>query len=86
MNILNKFNSTSGIKETNFIPERHSFTILKAVSWRLVGTATTFGVTFSLTNSLNIATAVGIAEFLSKIVLFYVHERVWIKINRAFIF
>jgi uncharacterized membrane protein len=63
--------------------EKHSRTILKAISWRLFGSITTFGVTFFMTDSINIATTVSAIELLSKIFLFYLHERVWIKINNA---
>ncbi|MDR3476681.1 MAG: DUF2061 domain-containing protein [Gammaproteobacteria bacterium] len=57
---------------------------LKAISWRVLGTLTTFGVTFSITNSLNVATSVGAFEFFAKTILFYLHEKLWIKINTIF--
>lgn len=56
--------------------------LLKAISWRVFGTLTTITATFTFTNSLNIATAVGAIEMISKIILFYVHEKIWIKINQ----
>lgn len=66
---------------TLYKTESHFQTWLKSISWRLLGTMTTFVVTFSITQSLNVATAVGTTEFCAKIILFYMHERIWLKIN-----
>jgi uncharacterized membrane protein len=57
---------------------------LKAISWRVLGTLTTFGVTYSITNSVNVATSVGAFEFFAKTALFYFHEKLWIRINTIF--
>lgn len=63
--------------------ESRSRTLIKSISWRLLGTLTTFGATLSITKSLNIATTVGAIELFAKIFLFYLHERIWIKINNT---
>lgn len=64
--------------------ETHTRTWLKALSWRILGTLTTFAVTFSITNSFNIASTIGVLEFFAKTILFYLHERMWIKLNSFF--
>ena len=64
-----------------YVTESHTRTWIKSISWRLLGTATTFCATFSITNSLDIATAVGAIELIAKTFLYYVHERIWIRIN-----
>jgi uncharacterized membrane protein len=61
--------------------ESRTRTLLKSISWRLFGTLATFLATLSITKSLDIATAVGAIELCAKIFLFYLHERIWMKIN-----
>ena len=51
--------------------------IIKALSWRLTGTIDTFIVSFFVTGELLIAGSIASIEILTKIVLFWMHERVW---------
>ena len=51
--------------------------IIKAISWRLTGTIDTFIVSFFVTGELLIAGSIASIEILTKIVLFWMHERVW---------
>ncbi|OAI48175.1 hypothetical protein AYO45_01135 [Gammaproteobacteria bacterium SCGC AG-212-F23] len=69
------------MSEAKLLVDSHTRSWIKAVSWRILGTLTTVGVTFSVTNSLVMATSVGVIEFIAKTFLFYLHERLWIKIN-----
>ena len=50
---------------------------LKALSWRIVATLTTTFLVFIFTGDLVISSGVGVSEFLLKIFIYYVHERVW---------
>jgi len=51
--------------------------VMKAISWRLVATATTICITFAFTGSVIISSGVGVAEFFIKILVYYLHERLW---------
>ena len=55
----------------------------KAVTWRLIGAADTFVLTFLLTGKC--ATAAGIVglEVVTKSVLYFSHERAWVRWGRA---
>ena len=55
--------------------------IIKALSWRLTGTVDTFIVSFFVTGELLIAGSIASIEVLTKIVLFWIHERVWDKVK-----
>ena len=55
--------------------------LVKAVSWRLVGTMDTFLLTFLVTGHLVWAASVSALELFTKIVLFWAHERVWNRIS-----
>ncbi len=60
--------------------ESHTRSLVKAVSWRVTASITTTIITFIVTGSLKSAFSIGIFDFLVKFVLYYLHERVWIKI------
>lgn len=50
---------------------------LKAISWRAFGTLATLVLAFFLTGDFALSTKFCIIEFSLKIVLFYLHERIW---------
>jgi len=59
--------------------------MLKAVSWRMTGTLDTMVVSFIVTKSFKLAFSIGVIEVVTKMVLYYFHERVWarLKIGRV---
>ena len=54
--------------------------LTKAVSWRLVGSIDTFIISFVVTGNAVWAGTIASVEALTKIVLYYLHERVWRRI------
>ena len=58
-------------------PDSHLRSLVKAVSWRLVGSLDTFILSLLVTGSAKYAVSIATAEALTKIALYYVHERVW---------
>lgn len=63
------------------IYETQSRTMIKAVSYRVFGSTTTAMFVLVFTSKLEIALTVGALEALSKLVLFYLHDRAWHKIS-----
>ncbi len=61
--------------------EKHYRSVVKAVSWRTVGTIDTIIVSFFITGNLVMAVSIGSVEVLTKMVLYYFHERAWDKTN-----
>jgi uncharacterized membrane protein len=57
--------------------ESHPRSFVKAVSWRVLGSLDTFIWSLIMTGSLGIAGSIAGFEVLSKIFLFYFHERLW---------
>jgi uncharacterized membrane protein len=55
--------------------------LIKGISWRLLGTIDTVIVSFLLTGKIKVALSIGGVEFISKIILYYFHERIWNKIK-----
>lgn len=56
--------------------------LLKTVSWRIIGTIDTMIISYLLTGKLDVAISIGGIEVVSKMILYYLHERAWIKLLR----
>lgn len=61
--------------------DSHVRSIVKGVSWRLVGTLDTMVLTYLFSGSLRIATLVGSTEAVTKVFLYWMHERAWHRIR-----
>lgn len=57
--------------------ESHPRSFVKAVSWRTVGSIDTFILGFLFSGSAKLAGAIAGTEVITKILLFYFHERAW---------
>ena len=55
--------------------------LLKTLSWRLVGTMDTIVIAWILTGEVSVAFSIGSVEVFTKMVLYYFHERLWNKIS-----
>ena len=53
--------------------------ILKALSWRIVGTLDTMFLGWVITGDLTVGLKIGALELVTKFVLYYFHERIWSK-------
>ncbi len=49
----------------------------KAASWRITGTIDTFILSVFFTGSVKLASSIAFTEVVTKLVLFYLHERAW---------
>ena len=62
----------------------HIRSILKGISWRFIATADTVLVVLAVTClagncSIENAIKIGASEFLIKLIIYYFHERIWLK-------
>ncbi len=57
--------------------------VLKGVSWRIVGTVDTVIISWLVTGSVAFAATIGTTEVITKMVLYYMHERAWQMIPRG---
>ena len=53
--------------------------ILKTITWRIVGTIDTIILSWLITGNLKVGLAIGSVEVLTKMLLYFLHERVWYK-------
>ena len=54
--------------------------LVKAISWRVIATLTTMLITWWVTANVNAAMLVGSVEFVAKFIIYYAHERVWVRL------
>jgi uncharacterized membrane protein len=59
------------------VRDSHFRSILKAVSWRVTGSIDTFVLSFIFTGSVKVAGSIAGAEAITKMILYYLHERAW---------
>ena len=55
---------------------------LKTITWRIVGTLDTFLLSWLITGNIKIGAAIGGIEVLTKMILYYLHERAWYKLSK----
>ncbi len=62
------------------MPDSHVRSMVKGISWRIVGTLDTMLLVFLFSGKLSLATLVGSNEAITKVILFWAHERGWQRI------
>lgn len=61
--------------------EKHYRSVAKAISWRVSGTIDTIFISWLITGEIAMAVSIGGVEVITKLILYYSHERVWNKIS-----
>ena len=56
--------------------------ILKTISWRIIGTLDTMVLSWIITGSLKLGVTIGSVELITKMALYYFHERAWYKYSK----
>lgn len=59
----------------------HKRHIAKTLTWRFIGTLDTIVLSWLITGDSITGLKIGFVEIITKIILYYFHERVWFKIN-----
>lgn len=58
-----------------------SRSFLKALTWRVIAVIITTTIAFCITKRAEIALSIGAIDTVVKIVVYYVHERTWNRLN-----
>ena len=58
------------------ISKRHLF---KTVTWRVIGSTDTLLISWFFSGDLSVGLQIGAAEIITKMILYYVHERLWFR-------
>ena len=65
----------------NIIKETHLRSFLKGVTFRVIATLITMILVFIFTGDFVLTVGVGFFETISKLIVYYLHERVWDRIR-----
>ena len=60
--------------------ELHRRSVIKGATWRIVGTIDTILLSWLFTGRFHAAVKIGGIELITKIALYYFHERLWLRI------
>jgi len=61
--------------------EKVKRSIAKTISWRVVGTLDTVLISWLITGTLSLAFSIGLVELVTKMILYFFHERAWNNIK-----
>ncbi len=62
-------------------PNSHLRHITKSITWRILGTLDTILLSWLITGNAMTGLKIGFAEIITKMILYYLHERLWFRIN-----
>lgn len=61
--------------------QTHKRHLFKTITWRIVGSVDTFILAWIVTGNPFSGFKISVAEVTTKMVLYYIHEEVWYKVN-----
>ncbi len=61
--------------------ESNARSLAKAFSYRVLGSLSTGGLVYLLTSNLSISVGAGLLDSVVKVILYFLHERVWNHIS-----
>jgi len=56
--------------------------LAKTITWRIVGSVDTMLVSWFITGNLTVGLAIGGVEVFTKMILYFIHERLWYKFGK----
>ena len=75
--ILNQIVRNKSDFQTDISSEKPLRSFVKSISWRIIGTLDTVLISWLVTGTLSIAFTIGSIEMITKMVLYFFHERLW---------
>ena len=63
------------------VTEKKRRSVVKTISWRTIGTIDTIVISWIVVGNINFAVTIGGIELFTKMLLYFLHERAWNKIN-----
>jgi len=56
--------------------------VAKTISWRIIGTIDTFLLSWFITGSWKMGLSIGGVEIITKMILYFFHERIWYRFSK----
>ncbi len=57
--------------------ETHARSLVKGITWRVIGSTITMSVVLAMTGDLAIMASIGIVDIFAQLFFYYIHERTW---------
>jgi uncharacterized membrane protein len=54
---------------------------MKTITWRIIGSTSTFAISYLVTGQLVLATGIAVFQMIANTILYYIHELIWNKIK-----
>jgi len=63
------------------LKEKRSRSLLKTLTWRVLASLDTFLISWFVSGDISIGATIATIEIITKLVIYYLHERAWDKIK-----
>jgi len=63
------------------IRDTNTRSLVKGISWRVIGTFDTFVIAYFFFGKVSVALPIALTEIATKIILYFLHERLWNQIS-----
>jgi uncharacterized membrane protein len=63
------------------LSDSHKRSLVKTVTWRVTGSTSAVIIAYVVTGSIALSSTIGIAHLIVNTLLYWVHERVWIRVD-----
>ena len=77
---LFRIEKSEDVSETKVL-EKPVRSVVKSISWRIIGTLDTIVIAYFITGKVGMALTIGSIEFFTKMFLYFFHERAWNSIK-----
>jgi len=61
--------------------DSHWRSLIKAVTWRTLGSLSTAGIAWMICGEIRAAASIGVLDFFAKAAIYYFHERLWNRVS-----
>lgn len=79
--LINSNHNEKTTFKTDVSKEKPARSVVKSISWRIIGTLDTILISWLITGQLSLAFSIGSVELVTKMVLYFFHERIWNNIK-----
>jgi len=69
------------VNSKNIKLERGYRSVVKSITWRILGTIDTIIISWIIVGDFRFAISIGGVELFTKMFLYYLHERLWLRID-----
>ncbi len=63
------------------VPNSRKRHLIKTITWRVIGTVDTIVIAWLISGNPITGFKIGTAEVITKMILYYLHERAWYRVN-----